>query len=154
MSSLSKLRILLDSTYLLPMLGVEVEDIENALTIAKKLHDTGKVVYYYTPFNLLEILGKLEKTHYHKERIAAGLIAIKEQFKITHPTPLGYLKALGLRSKGHKDLIDLLLYATALTRGIIFLTRDDELIDFLKEQGENISIIIHEKEFIRKYGEI
>lgn len=152
MSSSSKLRILLDSTYLLPILGVEVEDTEKALAVAKKLHDTGKAVYYYTPFNLLEILGKLGKTRYSKERIAVGLIAIKEQFKITHPTTLGYLKALELRSRGHRDLIDLLLYTTALTRKIILLTRDNELIVFLKEQGENTNIIIHEKEFIRKYG--
>lgn len=60
----------------------------------------------------------------------------------------GYLRALTLRALGHKDLIDLLLYTTSVTRGLIFLTRDEELIDFLRGAGESIRNIIRERELL------
>lgn len=44
------------------------------------------------------------------------------------------LKALNLR-KGYRDLIDL-LYATSLTRNLLFLTRNNNLIEFLESIGE------------------
>lgn len=46
MKSSEKLRLLLDSTYLLPILGVEVEGIRNTLILLKKLRDEGKTEYY------------------------------------------------------------------------------------------------------------
>jgi len=48
------------------------------------------------------------------------------------PTTRGYVKALELRRKGFGDLIDLLLYATSKTRGLLLLTRDAALVEFLK----------------------
>ncbi len=152
MSYSGKLAILLDSTYLLPIVGVEVEGIEKALKTLKKLRNAGVATYYYTPFNLLEILGKLAKTRYPRDRVAAGLLSIEEQLNLTHPTPNGYLKALKLRSKGFRDLIDLLLYTTSLTKGLTLLTRDEELVEFLRRHGEKTENILLEEELIAKYG--
>ncbi len=39
MRSSGKLRVLLDSTYLLPIVGVRVEGIEEALIVLKKLRE-------------------------------------------------------------------------------------------------------------------
>ncbi len=152
MRSLSKLKILLDSTYLLPILGVEVEGITEALITLGKLRELGVLEAYYTPFNIVEILGKISKVRYDRDVMREGLALIKEEFKLTHPTIEGYVKALELKSRGFKDLIDLLLYATSLTQNIKFLTRDNALIDFLRGQGEELGNILREEDFIKEYG--
>jgi len=142
------LKLLLDSTYLLPIVGVEVEGIENALILLKKLRDENIAEYYYTPFNLFEIIGKLSKLKYDPNRVATGLTAIEEEFKLIQPTQKGYLKALALRVKGHRDLIDLLLYTTSQTTNLMLLTRDYTLIEFLRKNHEDASNILDEKKFI------
>ncbi len=141
-----RLRILLDSTYLLPMLGVDVNDIRDVIVGLKKLYDEGKATYYYSPYSLLEILGKISKSTYNEHRLRLGLTAIEEKFTKILPTINGYIKALKLKTKGFRDLIDLLLYTTAETNSILFLTRDKELVDFLLEHGENTSIILLEEQ--------
>ena len=151
MKSSRKLKLLLDSTYLLPIVGVEVEGIEEALIFLKRLRDEEKAEYYYTPFNLFEIIGKLSRLNYDVNRVTIGLTAIEEEFKLIQPTRQAYLKALTLRAKGYRDFIDLLLYTTSQTSDIIFLTRDYTLIKFLKENHEDISKILDEKKFLEKY---
>jgi len=146
------LKLLLDSTYLLPIVGVEVEDIEDALVLLKKLRDEEEAEYYYTPFNLFEIIGKLSKLSCDLDRIAIGLTTIEEEFKLIQPTHQVYLKALALRAKGYRDLIDLLLYAISQTSNIFFLTRDYTLIKFLKENHEDVDKILDEKKFLEIYG--
>lgn len=150
MRSSKMLKLLLDSTYLLPIIGIQVEDIENALILLKKLRDEDKAEYYYTPFNLFEIIGRLSKLRYDPERVATGLMAIEEEFKLIQPTREGYLKVLALRAKGYRDLIDLLLYTTSQTTNITFLTRDYTLINFLNKHNEDISNILDEKNFLQK----
>lgn len=148
----TRMRILLDTTYLLPVVGVEVEDVNPVLRILARLYHQGAVEIYYTPFNLLEITGKLSRTGYDRERVRLGLASIRESFRITHPTPAGYLKALELRVKGFKDLVDLLLYTTSRTRRLSFLTRDTALVRFLEKVGESTDNILLEDTFIRKHG--
>jgi len=41
----------------------------------------GLAEYYYTQYNVLEILGKLGRINFDMERVVAGLLAIKEEFK-------------------------------------------------------------------------
>ena len=62
---------------------------------------------------------------------------------------MGYVNALELRRKGFKDLIDL-LYTTSETRRSDFLTRDGELIEFLRRVGEDVNNIVYEEEFIKR----
>ncbi len=149
MKSLDKLRVLLDSTYLLPIIGVEVKGIRKALLILRRLRKVGKLEVYYTPFNLIEIIGKISKIKYDKNIVYQGLTLIEEEFILTTPTLEGYIKALELKSKGFRDRIDLLLYTTSTTRNLKFLTRDTALINFLEKQGENTNNILHEEEFIK-----
>ncbi|MEM2902552.1 MAG: PIN domain nuclease [Candidatus Bathyarchaeia archaeon] len=152
MSSSGPIKLLLDSTYLLPIIGVEVEGVERTLITLKKLREEDKAEYYYTPFNILEILGKLSKLKYDLNRVAAGLYAIEEEFTLTYQTAEGCVKALNLRSRGHRDIIDLLLYTTSLTRSIRFLTRDDNLIDFLDKNDQTTENVLREHELLEKYG--
>ena len=152
MSSLGKLKVLLDSTYLLPILGVEVEGIGKALETLRKLRRLGMLEVYYTPFNIIEVLGKISRARYDRDIVLTGLTLIEEEFKLTYPTAEGYVKVLELKSKGFKDLIDLLLYVTSLTRNLKFLTRDITLINFLKNLGEDLRSVIYEEDFIKTYG--
>ncbi|BES82412.1 PIN domain-containing protein [Pyrodictium abyssi] len=151
-SSENRIRILLDTTYLLPVVGVDVEGVEEALTVLEKLYRLGRAEIYYTQFNVFEIMGKLSRIDYDRRRVMLGLKSIREAFRATQPTAAGYLKALELRRKGFKDLIDLLLYTTSKTRRLSFLTRDMRLLDFLEAVGEDTTSIIHEEEFVRKHG--
>ena len=151
MISSEKLRILLDSTYLLPIIGIDIENTNEVLFSLKKLRDEEKAEYYYTQFSLLEILGKLTRIRYDRERVAAGLTSIMEEFKPIYPTVEGYLKALALRTRGYRDLIDLLLYTTSLTTNTLFLTRDYNLVEFLKRNQEDVGSILLEKKFLEKY---
>jgi len=149
MGSSAKLRILLDSTYILPMLGVEVEGVEDALTTMGRLRREERARFYYTTFNILESLGKIARLEYDHRVVAAGLSLIEGEFEQAQPSVAGYLKALELRRGGFRDFIDLLLYATAATRNLLFLTRDRDLISFLERRGEDTGIIIYEEDLSR-----
>ncbi|AEM39033.1 hypothetical protein Pyrfu_1170 [Pyrolobus fumarii 1A] len=61
MSSSKKLRILLDTTYLLPMVGVRVRGVEPTPEVLQRLWERGVLEAYYTPFNILELLGKVSR---------------------------------------------------------------------------------------------
>ncbi len=104
---------------------------------------------YYTPFNIMEIIGKISKIKYDYDVVFRGLTSIQEEFILVTPTMKGYMKALSLKSRGFKDLIDLLLYTTALTRNLKLLTRDKDLINFLGKQGEDLKNILYEEDFIK-----
>ncbi|MEM3138149.1 MAG: PIN domain-containing protein, partial [Thermofilaceae archaeon] len=117
-------RILVDSTYLLPILGVSVSSVDKVLQVLENLYRLNAIEIYYTHFNILEILGKLSKLKYDLEIVEAGLNSIMENFKEAFPTTRSYLRALELKSKGFRDLIDLLLYTTSLENNLKMLTRD------------------------------
>jgi hypothetical protein len=50
-------------------------------------------------------------------------------------------------------MVDLLLYATALSHGLLLLTRDARLLSFLADKREDTSIILLEEEFARRYAQ-
>ena len=143
------LKLLLDTTYLLPVVGVDVEDIHNTLKALQRLFHRRKIQLHCTPFNLMELLAKLSKTTYDEERVLIGLESMRKHFTVTHPTVKGYVKALKLRKEGFRDFIDLLLYTTAVTRQLRFLTRDEDLKNFLKSRGENVECLLSERELER-----
>jgi len=151
MRSSARLRILLDSTYLLPILGVEVEGIESGLATLRKLRRENRATFHYTPFNILECLGKITKLEYDHSTVATGLSLIEEEFEQVSPSTLGYLKALELRKRGFKGLIDLLLFVTAAGENLLFLTRDSDLIRFLRKSGENLAAILYEEDFLKMF---
>ncbi|MEL9990088.1 MAG: PIN domain-containing protein [Thermoproteus sp.] len=140
------MKILPDTTYLLPILGVKVPEVMPAL---RALRGRDDLELYYSPFSLLEALGKIAKEKHDPKRLGAGLMSIAARFNEATPSPSGYLKAAELRQKGHGDLIDLLLYATARDRGLRLLTRDLDLLDFLRKVGEDLDAVITEEELLR-----
>jgi len=107
--SYSPLEILLDTTYLLPILGVDVPGVKEVLEVLDKLYEQGKAVLFYSPFSLLEAIGRIARMPHDIDRVRDGLSAIIESgvFRIALPSLDGYVGALIGRVKGFKDLIDL-----------------------------------------------
>ena len=145
-------KILLDSTYLLPIVGIAVKDVEEILKVLERLYRADAIELYYTHFNILEIMGKLSRTWYEVETVKMGLRSIMENFRQASPTYQSYVKALQLKSIGFRDLIDLLLYTTSVDNGLQLLTRDRKLWEFVKKTGEGESkAIILEEEFLKTH---
>ena len=149
MSTGARLRILLDTTYLLPIVGIQVRGIDDALRALSRVKRKFRAEFYYTQYNIIEILGKLSRLNYDEDVVVQGLRIINDEFVMTEPTVDGYIKALRLKRKGFNDLIDLLLYTTAVTRNLRFLTRDRYLVQFLMHEGEPIDNILLEDDFLR-----
>lgn len=145
-------RILLDSTYLLPIVGIAVKDVEEVLKVLERLYRADAVELYYTHFNIFEIIGKLSRTRYDLETVKIGLQSIVENFQQANPTYQSYAKALQLKSIGFKDLIDILLYTTSVDNGLKLLTRDRKLWEFIEktEEGKPRAIIL-EEEFLKTH---
>ena len=140
------LKILIDTTYILPALGVEI-DIDNAVfEKLRELLKVGKIECYYTPFNVLESLWKISKTTYDGKTLLTGLESVEKWFKLIVPEAKDYVDALSLKSENFKDLIDLILYVTARNRNLKFLTRDKKLAEYLESIGEDLQVLINENE--------
>jgi len=137
------MRVLLDTSFLLPIVGVRVAEISDS-TLRKlwDLYRSGEVELYYTDFNLIEVTWKLSKLSYDSFVVETGLRSIERNMLKAQPKPLSVLKALELRRKGFRDMIDLLLYRTAKDNELNFLTCDTTLIKFLESVGEDTSMVI------------
>lgn len=85
-------------------------------------------------------------------RVQQGLQAILESeiiVEITIPIK-AYLNAMKLKKKGFKDFIDLILFETARTNQMLFLTRDKPLLEFIADNTKEKNWILFEKEFLGK----
>lgn len=130
-------------------MGINVKGIDEVLIALSRMRRRFKAEFYYTQYNIIEILGKLSRLNYDEDTVMrGGLKVINDEFILTEPTIDGYVKALRLKRKGFNDLIDLLLYATAVTRNLKLLTRDKNLIQFLTHEGEPVNNILPEEDLL------
>jgi len=134
--------IMLDTSFLLPIVGVRVREAEEILGRLWWKYRRGEVKIYYTDLNIIELAWKLSKITYDPQVVERGLASIGKNFTRTSPKPSSLLKAVELKKKGFDDLIDLLLYTTARDNNLMFLTLDTRLVDFLKRVGEDVSIVL------------
>jgi predicted nucleic acid-binding protein len=135
-------RVLLDTSFILPILGVEVEGAAPVLKRLYTLSRRGEVELYYSDFSILEALWKIAKTNFDIKRVEMGLRSIELGLRKAHADRHVFLKALELRRRGHRDVVDLLLYATAARNHLLFLTMDRDLVNFLEKAGEDVSIVV------------
>lgn len=130
--------LLIDTTFLLPALGVEIE--EEAMNVIRYFD---KFKIYYTRFGLLEamwkIIGIVPKKYL--DRIRIGLEAIKNTYYLLETPVEAYIEAYKILSEGHRDYIDALYYGVSQSTKTPFLTIDHEFIDFLEKHGYDISLI-------------
>jgi len=138
----SEQKVIVDTTFLLPALGIEVE--EEAMHIIPYLR-LFKVCYLEVC--ILEAMWKILRVvpESKLDRVREGLRAIRESYTLIQSPPKAYIEAYRIYHKGHKDFIDTLLYYTAKELNIPLLIVDKPFIKFLKRQGYNIKIILTPK---------
>jgi len=130
--------LLIDTTFLLPALGVDVE--EEAINTIKYF---SKFNIYYTEFGLLEAIWKILKVISTKylERVRIGLEAIKNTYHLLETPIKACVEAIKIYREGHRDYIDALYYGVSKSLKIPFLTIDQEFIEFLEKHGYDISLV-------------
>ena len=138
-TSKSKLRFLVDTSFLLPAMGIETE--KEVMEAIKYFH---MAEIYYLEVSILEAMWKIIKVvpASKLDRVREGIEAIMETYKQVDPHPQAYIDAYRLYHEGHRDYIDNLIYATSQKLHIPLLTADREFIDFLKENGHSIRNVV------------
>jgi len=146
---LKKNRIIIDTSFLLPILGIEVEEINSSyITLLREVSEKAELLYP-SPM-IIELLGKSLKKARELGFKGLPIEAIKGLeiilsgvfIKIISPD----IRALTLASKiwleGHRDLLDNIAYACSQSLNALFLTMDEELITFLKQNNYPINNIV------------
>jgi predicted nucleic acid-binding protein len=127
------MRVLVDTSLLLPTLGIEVERAE------KILEKLSNYEVYYSDFSILECLwvaSSLErKGEFVQEIFDVGLESIFEGYAKAGDNAEVFIKAFELYKMGHNDLIDCILYSTALHNNMKFASLDKELKKFVRDNG-------------------
>jgi len=133
-------RILVDTTFLLPALGVEVE--EEAMRVIELFRS---LEVYYLEAGLLEALWKVLKIVPPNKlrRVEIGIRAIRRTYRLLTPRPEALVEAMKLFREGHRDYIDDLHYAAARAEGMRFLTIDRSFIDFLRKRGYDVEGVVY-----------
>jgi predicted nucleic acid-binding protein len=130
------LRILLDTSFLLPTLGISVS---GATQEGIKALSKTEIGIYYSRISILESLWVATRTvddkTFDDESFRLGLRSIMEggRYKRVGEDSEIFREAFTLCGRGHKDMIDNILYVTAARLGLFLLTMDDELRKFVHE---------------------
>lgn len=129
--------ILLDTSFLLPTLGISVS---GATEEGIKILSETETELYYSRFSILESLWVATRTvndsAFCDESLRPGLKSIIEsgRYERVEEDSEIFSEAFTLYGLGHKDMIDNILYASAARLGLILLTLDDELRKFVLEK--------------------
>lgn len=147
------LKILLDTTFLLPTVGGKVRGLDPAFLRKLGIHAaTERVTIHCSVASQVELLGKVCKhilSLPEAERVEAlktlrlGLRSLLDsgRYKWLTPTTSALTLASRLRLRGHGDMIDNLIYSTAAAEGLIMATQDEDLLSFLERQGFDSSFV-------------
>ncbi len=154
------LDVLLDTTYLLPSFGIEVEGLSDEhIRALREAWSRGLVRFHCLSVVWVEVIGKICR---EARKSGVGVsdvmdVAIRSLiesglYEWISPAPDAIKLAFELRLAGHKDVVDNLLYATSITRNMIFLTMDEALRDFLVEHGFSSENLMDHKQLLEKLG--
>jgi PIN domain nuclease of toxin-antitoxin system len=137
--------VLLDTTFILPTVGIAVKEIsEEDLLSLKQL--SKKTRLHCSHISFVELLGKIAKdrSRLDKSTVNLGIRSLIESgtYRWVNPSSEALQKAFELRFAGHKDNIDNILYSTALDSRMLFLSLDEELKDFLHENGYDTGMFV------------
>lgn len=131
-------RVLLDTSFLLPSLGIDVEgDVAKGL----KALAGAQAEIYFSLFSILESLwvaGKFVRSAtFDRDRFSLGLRSIIEggKYRKVEADSQVFDDALSLLMLGHKDMVDNILYASSSRFNLRFLTLDSELKEFIRARG-------------------
>jgi len=146
---------LLDTSFLLPTLGLEVREITTAdLESIRAASKVSRLRCSYVSFvEILGLVGK-ESRKVDAKAVSTGMNSLLGSglYEWTNPS-LGAMRlALELRTKGHKDNIDNILYATAADSKMLFLSLDEELKRFLARNGYDAGLMVKASELAARVG--
>lgn len=143
-SKQATLRVLLDTSFILPSLGIDVgEDVSKGL---KEITDI-KAKIYYSHFSILEslwIAARLATSAtFDGESFSLGLRSIIEggRYMKVEEDSRTFNDALKLYMLGHKDMMDNILYASSTRLNLKLLTLDNKLKEFIRERGLKDTLI-------------
>lgn len=132
------LRVLLDTSFILPSLGIDVgEQVFKAL---KRLVEIEAEIYY-SHFSILEALWVAARlaavSSFDPESFSLGLRSIVEgdRYVKTKEDSETFSGALRLYMLGHRDMVDNVLYSDSVRLDLKLLTLDNELESFIHEKG-------------------
>jgi len=138
------LRVLLDTTFILPTLGVDAgRDISKAL---QRLDET-QVEIHYSRFSILESLWVAARTvsdqKLFQDRFELGLRSVlkSHRYAKVDEEPEIFIESLKLYKLGHKDIVDNILYACSSYFDLKLLTVDKELRKFVRDNGLKDTLI-------------
>ena len=150
-STLKKPRVLVDTSFLLPALGVEVEDeVLEAIKLFRKID------VLYLELGLVEALWKVIRVvpSSKLDRVRVGVEAIRNSYRIVEPPVNAYIEAIEIYRRGHRDFVDALHYATARNLGIPWLTIDRSFIEFLSRNSYPIEGVVLTPNELKKLLEL
>lgn len=142
-----KQEVVLDTTYILPLLGLEVNLDEKELLQLQSLWAKGhpNFNFYITSISLMEIQYQLNGIYRNTNDISIFkdysdfLLMLNNSKIISLINPQkNYLASdifIDIRGTGHKDLMDCWILASAASLGGIFLTEDSTLKKRIKKHG-------------------
>lgn len=134
------MRVVLDTTYLLPAFGVEIKEDTNAgivETLSTFLERGGSIIISdLTPLEaLLKVLKIAEKRSELRDRAKEGFIMLWQDRsfeKIPHSSEDVFLKAYEIMKK-HRDPFDCFIFATAIAEKLSIVTEDEASIKYLEK---------------------
>ena len=142
-----RLRVLLDTPFLLPTLGIALGRRDSLVReCLLKLSQVGAEIYF-SRYSLLEaswLAARLAKRGaFDPDAYAMGLESITRsgRYRQVSESPETYLLAIRLYEIGHRDMIDNLLYASSRHLGLGLLTLDEELRAFIHDKGLEDTLI-------------
>ena len=152
------LKVLLDSTYLLPSFGIEVEGLQNEHIIQlREAVIKGKIRFYCLTVVWVEVIGKVFRESQRlkldiEEILDVTIKSLLESgfYEWIQPTSEAVKLAFKLRKLGHRDNIDNLLYATSITNNMIFLTMDENFKNFLLKEGYKVNNLMNHTQLLLK----
>lgn len=140
--------IILDTTYVLPLFGIDVNLNEDFINKFEKLWDEGIPDYklYLTSTSLMEVTYKLNKDYRINgnfevlQRYAEILPLVNDSKIVSLLHPFTNINASAyfakIRALGHKDLMDCWILASVPELDGIFLTEDTTLKKKIKKCDE------------------
>lgn len=144
-NSAEPLRVLIDTTFLLPTLGIDVgKQADRAL---KKLAEIDAEIRY-SRFSILESLWiaarNVGNSGLDIDRFSHGLRSVMEsgRYEKLDESSEVFSRAVRLYQLGHGDMIDNILYADSVHFALRFLTMDHNLRDFIEEKDLERTLLL------------
>ena len=144
-NSAEPLRVLVDTTFLLPTLGIDVGKQTNKAL--KKLGEIN-VEIYYSRFSILESLWiaarNIGNSTFDMDRFSHGMRSVMEsgRYEKLEESSEIFSGAVRMYQLGHLDMIDNILYASSTHFRLRLLTTDRNLMHFIEEKDLERTLLL------------